>query len=107
MQCLISQPGSVKPLKPGHGRVMLLQVGEGARAALLAGMGALSQAEVGAALQIHFNLDQLPAVRAAPHRSHGCPDQHDAAALPLHSDWCSARLLLCKLLQSGGGCSGK
>lgn len=42
---------------------MSSQVGEGARAALLAGMGALSQAEVGAALQVYFNLDQLPAVR--------------------------------------------
>ena len=54
-------------LTPRAGVSWVVQVGDGARAALLAGMGALSQAEVGAALQVYFNLDRLPAV-CAPHR---------------------------------------
>lgn len=40
-----------------------------AKAALRAGMETLSQAEVGSALQIYFNLNELPQVSALHHLS--------------------------------------
>lgn len=50
-----------------------VQVHAQAKAALRAGMEMLSQAEVGAALQIYFNLDALPQARLPPLRTSDAP----------------------------------
>lgn len=51
---------------------IVVQVHVQARAALRAGMETLSQAEVGSALQIYFNLNELPQVKPCILSTHPC-----------------------------------
>ncbi len=49
---------------------VVVQVHVQAKAALRAGMETLSQAEVGSALQIYFNLNKLPQVQSCMFSTH-------------------------------------